>query len=127
MSDLVTMSVEHHPRHQVITLRGEIDISNSDEVLRRCRAGLHEGAVVVDLSGVEYLDSAGVRGLDELHAQAGSLGRTLVLVASPIVRRILELTAIDRTVVVYDTLFDANQAAAGAASLQSGPPPDGLT
>lgn len=72
-------------------------------------------------------DSAGVRGLDALHAQAGSLGRTLVLVASPIVRRILELTAIDRTVVVYETLFDANQAAAGAASLQFGPPPDGLT
>ncbi|BFU45329.1 STAS domain-containing protein [Krasilnikovia sp. MM14-A1004] len=50
----------------VVTATGEIDMSNADafsRALAQARRGVDGGSFVVDLTGVEYLDSAGLAAL----------------------------------------------------------------
>jgi stage II sporulation protein AA (anti-sigma F factor antagonist) len=96
LSELARLEFRRVSGIPVATVRGEIDLSNAEEVLE---AGL-EGAVtdgapsvVLDLSGVVYMDSAGIRALFELHERLAALGKRMVAVVpeeAPI-RRVLEL------------------------------------
>jgi anti-sigma B factor antagonist len=94
----------------VITIVGELDIATSPKV----RELLSEAArdedrpLVIDLSGCEFVDSTGLATL--LHgakpAQNGESNVALVCTGGE-VRKLLELTAIDRTIPVYETLDSA--------------------
>ena len=58
-----------------------------------------EGALVVDMSGVELLDATGLGVLVGTHRRARAAGRRLVLAdATPRVARMLALTRIDRII-----------------------------
>ena len=80
----------------VVQIRGDVDASNA--------AGLHEalaelagGALVVDLSGVGYFDSAGFAVLDRV----SSRGRVAVVVApASVVRKAMSLMNLP----FYDTI-----------------------
>jgi anti-anti-sigma factor len=78
--------------HLVLTVTGEIDLSNVDpftEALTTATAGSHgEGAMLtVDLSGVAYVDSAAVNALfshaDRIH-----------VIAHPLLVRIFDITGL---------------------------------
>lgn len=91
----------------VCAVRGEIDISNVDEL----RAGLADAAgrgpvVVVDLSAVTFLASVGVRAL--LDGGAGD-GR-IVLVTGPQVLTVLRICGLDRVVGCHPDRAAAEQA-----------------
>lgn len=69
----------------LLTAVGEIDLSNADalaEALDRA-----PGPVVLDLTGVEYLDSAG---LNVLFSRAGRVG----LVATPLLAPVLTVSGL---------------------------------
>lgn len=73
----------------VITVVGEVDAQNADEVQRELLAAMRPGAaVVLDLSEVGFLDSSGLRALlaARKHAEtaAGSFG--LRAVSAPVLR-----------------------------------------
>ena len=94
----------------VITILGELDIATSPKV----RELLSEAArdadrpLVIDLTGCDFVDSTGLATL--LHgakpAQNGESNVALVCTGGE-VRKLLELTAIDRTIPVYETLDSA--------------------
>jgi anti-anti-sigma factor len=96
MSDLANLFVWRHDRVVVAGVTGEIDVSNAAQLesaiageLGRDTAGL-----VVDLAGLEFMDSSGVHllfGLARRLAQRG-LGFALVLPADRLPRRVLELS-----------------------------------
>src|SRR5262249_57585859 len=79
----------------VARVRGEIDLSNADSIFSTLsRAGAPTTAgLVVDLSGVDYLDSAGVQLLFRLARALGESDRTLrtVVPGDARIRRGLEL------------------------------------
>ncbi|MEU4428487.1 STAS domain-containing protein [Actinoplanes sp. NPDC024001] len=82
----------------VLTVAGEIDMSNAAEfaaALSDAVARAGDAAVVVDLTGVEYLDSAGLAALfaqaDRLQVVTGPLLAPLLEVSG-----LAELTAIHR-------------------------------
>lgn len=93
---LCTVDVRRHGRDRPVLcdVRGEIDISNVEDL----RAGLDEAfaasaAVVVDLSGVTFLASTGVRALFD--AGVGSPGpRVLSLVTGPRVETVLRICGV---------------------------------
>jgi anti-sigma B factor antagonist len=59
---------------ELVLLNGEIDLANANEIGRAIvRHTSAAGAVLIDLTRVSFLDSAGVRLLDAL---AGDLGRS---------------------------------------------------
>ncbi len=80
----------------VVAVSGELDLHSAD-VLERAVAALHAAGrdrIVVDLRGVEFMDSTGLRVLIGLHRAAERDGRRLSLVPGPHpVQRIFELTA----------------------------------
>jgi anti-sigma B factor antagonist len=79
----------------IVRVRGEVDLSNADEVLRSIEGAVDGSArgLVVDLRGLEFFDSSGVRLLFQAARSAAGAGvRLVVLVArGSSTRRVLEL------------------------------------
>jgi anti-sigma B factor antagonist len=95
----------------VVAVRGELDINTAPELRAALMEAIeaHPGArLIVDLEGLEFVDSAGLGILigGRKRAQAG--GGDLVLVSTGRnVRRLLELTGLMRVFDVYTSVADA--------------------
>jgi anti-sigma B factor antagonist len=106
------------PRLAVVTLPGEIDISNDGQVQDTLTSALDDGTAVLvaDASGTTFCGCSGVTALLLTHHRAAAAGAQLrIVVGSPSMRRILELTAADQVLNTYPTL---------AAALADGQAPD---
>lgn len=80
-----------------IALSGEFDIASADDATRALRALLDRGLdlVVVDLSGLVFMDSTGVRFLVEGRETARNVGVALSLVpGGDPVRRVLQVSGV---------------------------------
>jgi anti-anti-sigma factor len=76
-------------------VQGELDISNVEQLGDALWVELRAGSsVVVDLSGLTFMDSQGLRLFLQLalHAEKAGLDPVVLLNPSPIVRRVLEIT-----------------------------------
>jgi anti-anti-sigma factor len=86
-----------HPLGVVLTLGGELDLASVpllQEQLDRAMRG--RAAVVIDLSGLRFIDSCGLRTLVGAERQLHGSGGRLVLVRGPrAVHRLFELTRLD--------------------------------
>lgn len=84
----------------VASLSGEIDLSNAAEITHALLGGVPNEALglVIDLSYVSYLDSAGVRMLAELDHRLGWRAQALRVVApeESRSRRVLEIAGLER-------------------------------
>ena len=93
----------------VVAVSGEVDLSTSPKVrdaLLDCVA--RGSAVVVDLSGVAYIDSSGVASLVEAYQAAKSKGLGFCLAqVSETPMRVLKLARLDQVFVIHDTLDEA--------------------
>jgi anti-anti-sigma factor len=111
--ELVSVDIMGDENFQVAKLSGEIDISNAQRVtdtLTRMPNTLQ--GLIVDLTDLSYLDSAGVRMLYELGNRLSLRSQSLIVV-SPTgrpPRRVLELTGVPERVRVVDTLAAASDA-----------------
>lgn len=96
----------------VAYLAGEIDISNAPGLEHRiveAAPAQEVTGLVLDLTDVSFLDSAGVRLLFALHATLTEQGRPLALVVPPgsPLDRVLEIVDIQRVMWVAQTLDEA--------------------
>lgn len=84
--------VEVGPR-DVIALRGEIDIASSPRIAEALE-GMTGKEAVLDLRGVEFMDSSGLKLLVEEKSRFEEAGGTLLLLVDTdtIVMRLLKLT-----------------------------------
>lgn len=80
----------------VVAPTGELDLSNVAALEAAWRsAAVKSQAVVIDLSGLTFMDSTGLRALLEADAAARSNGFTLALrEGRPEVQRIFEITEV---------------------------------
>ena len=94
----------------VASLSGEIDLSNAAEITDALLGGVPNEALglVIDLSEVSYLDSAGVRMLAELDHRLGWRAQSLRVVAPETSRsrRVLVIAGLER-VLSLETSVDA--------------------
>lgn len=100
----------------VIVLPAEIDVTNADQVGAELTRALDASAVmlVVDMTETVFCDSSGIQVLLRAHRRAVAAGLELRLAtSSPAVRRVLELTGIDRVIDMYPDLSAAMNRAAG--------------
>lgn len=81
-----TFDFHHPPDGTVVTVRGDVDSANAAALLaaieRRIFAG-HDARAILDISGVDYFDSAGVNLVFRLARQLAGYGGELVVVAPP--------------------------------------------
>lgn len=81
----------------VYVLAGEVDLSVAPALRARLVeiAGRAGREVVLDMAGVEFVDSSGVRALIEVQATLEAYGGRLVLRGvTPAARRVLEMAAV---------------------------------
>jgi anti-sigma B factor antagonist len=98
------------PRLAVVTLPGEIDTSNDGQVQDTLASALDDGTAVLiaDAGGTTFCGCSGVTALLLTHHRAAAAGAQLrVVVGSPSMRRILELTAAGQVLHTYPTLAAA--------------------
>lgn len=113
-SDLVTIDIEERDGAVVARLAGEVDLSNAGQVRETLLSAAQDRPLVVVLSELEYLDSAGIAtlyGVAEL-GPPGSL--RLVVAPDAIVRRTVLIAGLDSALPVDETLEEALAAHAGA-------------
>jgi anti-sigma B factor antagonist len=107
MMDLPDIRFELVEGTRIARVAGEVDTSNAWSVSRTIREVMsnEDRRLVLDLSGVSYLDSAGVRMLFELRRILHQHGQELVLVVpegAPI-RRTLDVSAVLGTIPVVES------------------------
>jgi anti-sigma B factor antagonist len=95
---------------RIVEIRGELDIATSPRVrdLLSEAASDDDRPLVLDLTACRFIDSTGLATL--LHgAKPAQNGESNVAIVSSggEVRKLLELTAIDRTIPVYDAVNQA--------------------
>ena len=111
------------PGTVVVSVHGDLDLHSADELGDRLVDAAAAGAsmVVVDLTGVEFVDSQGLgallRGTRRLGAGAE---RFRLVVPGPQIRRVFEITALDRVFPLDETREQA--LVRGLASATSGQP-----
>jgi anti-anti-sigma factor len=108
MSPLADLAAEQRGDLAIASISGEIDASNRAWIATRLRAVVtnQSTALVIDLTGTSYLDSAGIALLFELGSELRAHQQQLRLVVtsgSPIARMI-SLTGLDAAVPVHTRL-----------------------
>jgi anti-sigma B factor antagonist len=108
---------------EVVAPQGEIDISNVailDQILGEV-VQQQPHRLLIDLSGVGYIDSAGISSLMRAGQKTVQRGRQFCLVGGrPFVRRLLRMTGMDRLYPHFETVGEAigepGEAPAGSPS-----------
>lgn len=108
----------------LVSVRGEIDLSNAREVMDGIRAAATHDAtlVILDLSGTTYLDSAGIAMVFRLAERLGHSRQELRLVvpADAPIRRGLELTRVTALLPVHESVAAASDRAGGSRGASGG-------
>ena len=79
----------------VLRLSGELDLAADDDLLIAFRSGSHDGSeVILDLSELSFIDSAGIGALTAIVREASPRG---VVLRSPRrnVRKVIDLTRLE--------------------------------
>jgi len=89
----------------VVALSGEFDLAGVERFeLALGKLESAPGAVLVDLSGLVFLDSSGLRALVMADQRAKQEGRRLAIVPGPpVVRRVFEITQLDERLDLVDS------------------------
>ena len=105
--------MQHEVREQggatIVAFEGDVDLQSSPaarKILLECVD--KSSTVLVDLSGVEYIDSSGVASLVESFQNARKKNQQYVLVSvSEGAMRVLQLARLDKVFTICDSVDDA--------------------
>jgi anti-anti-sigma factor len=93
----LTVITERHDQRSVLRLQGELDASNRDLLHSAICSALenYPPLLVVDLSGLGFIDCAALSVLVWAHKRLAGCGRRLVITgAQPAAQRLLDLTGL---------------------------------
>jgi anti-anti-sigma factor len=108
--DQLRVSVTGGDSHTVVALAGESDVYTYDQLRGALETEAAKGValLIVDLSGLDFMDSTGVQVLLDIRVMMNDHGGKLVL-AQPqnTVARVLSLIGADQLIPVYPRVEDA--------------------
>ena len=108
--DKLKIDEEVTDKIRVVALHGALDMETAEGLEARLAGGAADPsrALVVDLTKCEFIDSVGLSALLQ-GAKPLQNGESNVAFVAPagLVRRLLELTAVDRTIPVFDSREEA--------------------
>jgi anti-sigma B factor antagonist len=102
--------------HGVLSFRGPLTMENVPPFLNAVR---REGAptMILDFSGVPYLDSSGLGCLVSAYTSCSKAGRRVALTGvNQRVRKVFEITKVEQLFLMFPTLADAIEAFTNAGS-----------
>jgi anti-sigma B factor antagonist len=104
------VSSGHEAGWWVVSVAGEIDVHSGPSLREHLLRALANGErdLIVDLSGVSFLDSSGLGVLVTAHKRARAAGGMLRLAScQPAVATIFQITALDRAFSIHPSVEDA--------------------
>ena len=105
------ISARRSDKTTIFDLSGDIDFANSSEVRQSLLREIRESRVlrvVVNLSGVHYIDSSGVASLVEGLKASRDLGSRFILFGlSTVAREVLQLSRLLKVFEIYDSEEEA--------------------
>jgi anti-sigma B factor antagonist len=107
------IDVSERGRDTVLALAGDIDIHSAPQVREQLAGLLAAGrtCVVVDLSGVNFLDSSALGALVAAHRELSDAGGRLKLAAArPHVLKVFRITRLSDVIPLYDSVEAATSA-----------------
>jgi anti-sigma B factor antagonist len=111
----------------VVGLRGELDVAVAVRIVAQLSVvAAREPDIIVDLTGLEFIDSSGLAALVRVREQARRAGGDLLLAAPQ--RQVLRLLSLTRLIDVFSVHASVEEAASDtdrvrrAAANVSGPP-----
>jgi anti-anti-sigma factor len=113
MNGLAQLEVQCDEQVVIVTITGEIDLSNSVALERAIVDSVPNTAhgIVVDAGGTSYIDSSGIRLLLVLASRARDRGQSLFVVAPETsrVRRVVTLAGVDGALCLQPTVDAARE------------------
>ena len=101
---------------RILLLRGPLTIETSNQFERAMRSESAE-TMILDLTDVPYIDSVGLGSLVTTYVSHQKAGRCLVLTGvKPRVRKILEITNLQKFFLTFETTWEAVEALANTGS-----------
>ncbi|MEU8897564.1 STAS domain-containing protein [Nocardia sp. NPDC048505] len=102
----MTTSVAVHDGATVLTVAGEVDLATAPALETAIEGILADKprAVIIDLTGVSFLASAGMAALVAAHQRAGESTTIAVVADGPATSRQLKMTSLDQVFALYATL-----------------------
>ncbi|ONI80028.1 hypothetical protein ALI144C_23740 [Actinosynnema sp. ALI-1.44] len=108
----LSIEVGQGPSGPVLSVRGEVDTVTAPEL----QAGVEQAmpgagqVLVVDLSGVTFLSSAGLSVLVQAHQRAEEAGCEVRIVTNSSTARVFQLTGLTETLRLFDSPDAAREA-----------------
>jgi anti-sigma B factor antagonist len=117
VTENITVRVTTTAGSTVVSVSGEIDLASAPVVRDAIKSMIENGThrFIVDLGGVDFMDSTGLSLLIAVHTQLGP-GALGVVANRANVRRVLAVTGIDTVIPVFDSLDAAVEALSKTAS-----------
>jgi anti-sigma B factor antagonist len=108
----ITTAIEHRDGVAVLSVGGDIDLATAPAFEAAIAAALQRtpAALVIELSRVDFLASAGLQILVATHERVSKSSRFAVVANGPATSRPIELTGLDDIFALYPTLDDALKA-----------------
>jgi anti-sigma B factor antagonist len=108
-TDAITTSVEHRDNITLLTVGEVVDLATAPALEGAIDELLSEDpkALIIDLSGVTFLASVGLRLLVSTHEKISQSGQFAVVASGPITSRPIQLTRLDEVFAMYPTLDEA--------------------
>jgi anti-sigma B factor antagonist len=105
----LSLTIERHGRVALVSLGGEVDLSNSHDVRKEVVACLNDRwDVVVEMTHVLYLDSSGIASLVEGYQTAKRFGVRFALASvSPPALRVLQMARLDTVFTIFERTSEA--------------------
>ena len=79
---VLTVERDRNATGEIVRVVGELDLTNAD-ILASALLDTGGATVLLDLSAVTFIDSAGIRAIDDAHSAYEEDGRSLLIVAPP--------------------------------------------
>ena len=109
----VDLSTRGCDGHVIVALRGELDIADAVSVAAALAAvAAREPEIIVDLAGLEFIDSSGVAALARGRKQARHAGGDLRLAAAQ--QQVLRVLTLTRLIEAFPVHASVDEAAGGA-------------
>jgi len=104
------------PSQEVLSLRGPLTANNAPTFQNAMRREEPAHTVILDLSDVPYIDSAGLGLLVSAHVSRQKAGRRMVLSGiNPRVQRLFEITRVTDLFLIFSSTEEAVAALRGTA------------
>lgn len=108
-NDPITTSITHEDGIAVLTVGGEVDLATVPAFEAAIAEALSPKptALIVDLSGVDFLASAGLQALVATHESISKAADFAVVADGPATSRPIQLTGLDQILSLYPTMTEA--------------------